>query len=293
MLEEDDNRSIHSVESRRTQSTAGFSLATRLPAASYHGGADYYRDTNQSRQSSRSNMAAFPPSPSYAAGYGTQQGSVRGGSEFGYPNQARNSFQPPTNQSRNSFAPSNYGQQPMMPAMVSRQSMMSLGAPQMGMPNRDSTMSGFSNFGGTFPPNNFAMIQQQRPMSTFSSANPFMSNSPTSATISDSTSPTDDELVATLRYVPPLHRSITDDPLRSYLAHQDLVRRHVSSSRGNADPPRWRSRNVPRETACRRCTPRRTSHQGRTLSTPRLTACSRAACNSHDRPFPYRRCAAF
>lgn len=208
MLEEDDNRSIHSVESRRTQSTAGFSLATRLPAASYHGGADYYRDTNQSRQSSRSNMAAFPPSPSYAAGYGTQQGSVRGGSEFGYPNQARNSFQPPTNQSRNSFAPSNYGQQPMMPAMVSRQSMMSLGAPQMGMPNRDSTMSGFSNFGGTFPPNNFAMIQQQRPMSTFSSANPFMSNSPTSATISDSTSPTDDELVATLR---------------SYLAHQDLM----------------------------------------------------------------------
>lgn len=80
-LIDDDGRSIHSVESRRTQSTAGFSLATKhqLPAGSYQGGADYYRDTTHSRTGSRTTFNQYPSMQSMPSfGYGVGPGSEIG-----------------------------------------------------------------------------------------------------------------------------------------------------------------------------------------------------------------------
>ena len=225
MLEEDDNTSVRSLESRHTQSTAGFSLATRLPAGSYHGGADYYRDTNQSRMGSRSSTMNFPPAPSFgpmgfATGTHTQPAaSVRGGgSEFGYMGN--------NNQSRNSFGPGQLSQPPSMANLMNtRNSMMSFGGGQpspMGLPRRESNMS----FGQGFPPSQSFMGEQR--MSSYGSGNPFMTASPTTATISTSTSPTDEELIATLKFVLPFPSHpgllLTAVARRTYLAHQDLVR---------------------------------------------------------------------
>lgn len=182
-LIDDDGRSIHSVESRRTQSTAGFSLATKhqLPAGSYQGGADYYRDTTHSRNGSRTTFNQYPSAqgmPSF--GYGAGPGSAHGGSEFGYGG----GFVAPLaqRQSQMSFAPSQ----------------MSFAPPSAPFNRRDSHMSGLSGYGG-FP---------QGAPSVYS-MNPFTSSNPATLGVSGSSSPTDVEIVATLK---------------SYLAHQDLVR---------------------------------------------------------------------
>ncbi|KAK4705525.1 chitin synthase, partial [Phenoliferia sp. Uapishka_3] len=177
-LLDDDGRSVHSVESRKTQSTAGFSLATRLPPGSYRGGGDFYRDTNHSRAQSRATVNPFPSMPNMA--YGPGPGSNAGGSEFGYGGFPSPAFQRPSHQSQmslSSMAP------PQAPGM-------------MGMPQRGSNMS-FGGYpqtaGSVYSMNPFAPPQQQQ--------------QPT-AIISDNASPTDEDLVATLK---------------SYLASQDLM----------------------------------------------------------------------
>lgn len=83
------------------------------------------------------------------------------------------------------------------------------------------------SFGQGFPPSQSFMGGEQR-MSSYGSGNPFMTASPTTATISTSTSPTDEELVNTLKFVL-LCLALPTVPdfvrfRRTYLAHQDLVR---------------------------------------------------------------------
>ncbi|KAL8293707.1 hypothetical protein RQP46_000408 [Phenoliferia psychrophenolica] len=172
-LLDDDARSIHTTDSRRTHSTTGFSLATRLPPGSYQGGGDFYRDTH-SRAQSRATQNAYPSmggQPQYA---GSMAG---GGSEFGYPS----------------------------PGFPHRQSQMTLGsmAPppgMLGMQNRDSSMSGFTGYGG-FP--------QAGPGSVYS-MNPFMAPPapPAISAVSENANPADEELVHALRI---------------YLSSQDLM----------------------------------------------------------------------
>ena len=83
-LLDDDGRSVHSLDSRKTHSTTGFSLATRMPPGSYHGGTDYYRDTG-SRSQSRATHNPFPTMPQLPYGGGGPGSVMGGGSEFGYP----------------------------------------------------------------------------------------------------------------------------------------------------------------------------------------------------------------
>jgi hypothetical protein len=182
LADDDDRRSIHSSESRQTQSTAGFSLATKFPqgpggGGSYHGGPDYYRDTMHSRAGSRSTFGAFPTMPSFYAP--APPGSQYGGSEFGYP------------------APSPTPS-PFHPALTQRQSTMSFSPTQMSfsgipqMATRDSHMSGLNY--GAFPPPSALPTMGSR-----MSLNPFLSPSPTTLNISESLEPTDDEIVSTLK----------------------------------------------------------------------------------------------
>lgn len=136
MFDDHDKRSNHSMESRRTQSTAGFSLATKLPAvaSSYHGGHDYYRDSTMGSAS----MNFPPPQPSF--GYQANPrspGSYSGGSVIN------------NNNNINMGSASEFGSygMPMMPA--SRASYMSYGQASM-LPRPMSTMSGFGSMAGGY-----------------------------------------------------------------------------------------------------------------------------------------------
>ncbi|ORY88598.1 chitin synthase-domain-containing protein [Leucosporidium creatinivorum] len=189
----DDGRSYRSG---KTQSTAGFSLATKLPPGSYHGGADYYRDTVHSRSASKSTLAfaGGPPTGGSQFGYAAPPSAYGGapsirGSEFGgYGGGA-------------AARPGSYGAG-FMPTL---QSQMSLGGhpgssasmlggpppPMGGMGNRRaSNMSGLS-YGG------FGAGASVYSMGAFAPPQP-----------SQSTSPTDEEIVVALK---------------AYLASQDLM----------------------------------------------------------------------
>ncbi|GAA5831323.1 hypothetical protein JCM11251_007835 [Rhodosporidiobolus azoricus] len=190
---------------KESHSTAGFSLATKLPAGSFHGGADFYRDTTHARQASRSTVGQFnlPQMPSQGLQYGAGPGSMIGmptpmgypagpgsmvGSEFGYPGAVSSA--------------------PFMPPVATLQSQMSLAGMGMGgmgmiapptltsLPRRQSGMSAFSGYagGGGIAP------------SVFSMNNPF-ANPPAPAP-SDEPNPSDEVLHNTLQ---------------NYLASQDLM----------------------------------------------------------------------
>lgn len=209
-LLDDDNHSIHSAGSGRTQSTAGFSLATKYPAGSYQGGTDYYRDTIHTRATSRATLGNFPSMPSF--GYPGAPGSNYGGpptSEFGYGggNQASMaSFGvgsqnlatlPRPNSTMSMGGPQNYGS---LPRPIST---MSMGG-GFCLPRPNSTMS--FGYGGGFPTSTSGVF----PTSP-SGVNPFSNPTPTPAApvaVSESSDPTEAELVETLK---------------AYLAGQDLV----------------------------------------------------------------------
>ncbi|GAA5924955.1 uncharacterized protein JCM15063_005776 [Sporobolomyces koalae] len=139
LAEEDYN---YDTRSEKSHSTAGFSLATKLPAGSYKGGPDYYRDTVHTRGASRSTLGFnLPQLPSQGfavpgagpgsihGGYGQGPASVYGGTEFGY------------------------GASPYAQQAATYQSQMSLAGlggpppPMSALPRRQSGMSAFS-FGG-------------------------------------------------------------------------------------------------------------------------------------------------
>ncbi|GAA5897015.1 hypothetical protein JCM6882_007333 [Rhodosporidiobolus microsporus] len=195
---------------KESHSTAGFSLATKLPAGSFHGGADYYRDTTtHTRQGSRSTVGQFnlPQLPSQGFQFGGGPGSIVGmptpmgypagpgsmvGSEFGYPGGVSGA--------------------PFMPPAATLQSQMSLVGMGMGMgapppslsalPRRQSGMSAFSGYGGGgMAPSVFSM-------------NPFAN--PPAPTPSDDPNPSDELLHSTLQ---------------NYLAGQDLMQLSKRSAR--------------------------------------------------------------
>lgn len=181
-LLDDDGRSVHSEVSRKTQSTAGFSLATRLPPGSYQGGTDYYRDTSHARGPSKSTLNAFPNLP-----YGGGPGSIVGGgngSEFGYPG----GFHPPVFNRQSHMSLGSMGPPMSAMGMPQRDSTMSFAPPQMPhLPQRDSNMS----FGyGGMPQTNSVY-----------SMNPFMTQAAVAATVSENANPSEEELVAALKYV--------------------------------------------------------------------------------------------
>ncbi|KAM0752541.1 glycosyltransferase family 2 protein [Meredithblackwellia eburnea MCA 4105] len=159
----------HSVRSHaKTESVAGFSMATKMPPGSYAGGADYYRDTKHSRAPSRATVNQFPSMPSMPYMTGGGPGSiVGGGSEFGYGG----GFQMPAGH---------------------RGSQMTLGSmmppASMGFGRRESSMSAFTGYG------------LPQATSTYS-VNPFMNPapSPTATDISENANPTDQELVGALK----------------------------------------------------------------------------------------------
>ena len=158
-----------SYRSGRTHSTAGFSYQTKLPPGSFVGGPDFYRDTVHSRTGSKSTLAQFAPP---ASAYGAP--SIRG-SEFGYqggalPQAGSYGFMP-TLQSQMSvgYAPSSA-------------SMLGGPPPPIGMGDRrQSTMSGLS-YGGM---GGGASVYS---MGAFAPPQP-----------SQSTSPTDEEIVVALK----------------------------------------------------------------------------------------------
>jgi chitin synthase len=223
MLDDDDKRSIHSLDSRRTQSIAGFSLATKKRGPySYHGGADYYRDSNQSRMGSRSPTMNFPPPngapPSNYHGYqanGSPRGSQIGGNNGSISNGDYGHY---PGQSGSPLAPS-FGPLAPPPPLTqhqsnfSRSSMMSQQLPSM-RPVSGMSMGNFASMN--------SMGGMSRPMSSYS-LNPFGGNGAMSAAvISDSADPGDGDVIATLR---------------SYLAHQDLVRSLSSCPSYTLNPP--------------------------------------------------------
>jgi len=183
----DDGRSYRSG---KTQSTAGFSLATKLPPGSYHGGADYYRDTVHSRSASKSTLAfgGGPPTGGSQFGYGGAPPSAYGGapsirgSEFGgYGGGA-----PPHSGSYGAgFMPTLQSQMSLGGHPGSSASMLGGPPPPMGgMGNRRaSNMSGLSygGFGGGASVYSMGAFQPPQP--------------------SQSTSPTDEEIVVALKYV--------------------------------------------------------------------------------------------
>ncbi|GAA6010875.1 hypothetical protein JCM11491_004577 [Sporobolomyces phaffii] len=180
LAEEDYN---YDTRSEKSHSTAGFSLATKLPAGSYKGGPDYYRDTVHTRGASRStlgfNLPQMPsqgfvgaggPGSVVGGGYGQGPASVHG-SEFGY--------------SQNPY----YNQ---VATYQSQMSLAGLGGPPPPMSSLPRRQSGLSAFGGA-------------PASVYS-MNPFMAPAPPAP--NDETNPSDELLVAMLQ---------------QYLAGQDLM----------------------------------------------------------------------
>ncbi|KAM0787039.1 hypothetical protein ACM66B_006305 [Microbotryomycetes sp. NB124-2] len=188
-----DDDDAKSYLSGRTHSTTGFSLATRLPPGSYKGGADYYRDTVHSQNNLSVLGGNYASSrPGSVAGYGgaghvSAAPSNRGGSEFAFPTQSPVMARP--------------GSMAYMPTLQSQMSFgHTQGAPSLGGPpapmlgnRRASGMSGMSY--GNFP----------------GSASVFSMGGFTVPPPSQSTNPTDDELLAALK---------------AYLAAQDLM--HVT-----------------------------------------------------------------
>lgn len=203
---------------------AGFSMATRLPAGSYTGQGDFYvrdfsilpffsapaadfvvcpslqRDTVHSRGQSQSTLGFRPTTPSGFPGFPSQMsfgggpGSIAGGGAYGAPSIRGSEFgymgQPPTS----------YGGG-FNPTLASQMSLAGAGGapsilagppPMSAMPRRQSNMSAFSGFGAGFP----------------GSASVYSMGAFATPQVSQSSSPTDDELVATLKV---------------YLASQDLM----------------------------------------------------------------------
>ncbi|GAA5984815.1 hypothetical protein JCM5350_004246 [Sporobolomyces pararoseus] len=184
LAEEDYN---YDTRSEKSHSTAGFSLATKLPAGSYKGGGtDYYRDTVHTRGASRStlgfNLPQLPsqgfvgPGSVQGGGYGQGPASVHG-SEFGYTGNANpymNMNQAATYQSQMSLA--GLGGPP---------------PPMSSLPRRQSGMSAFS---------------YNAPPASVYSMNPFLVPAPPAP--NDETDPSDELVVAMLK---------------QYLAGQDLM----------------------------------------------------------------------
>ncbi|GAA6061761.1 hypothetical protein JCM10212_000741 [Sporobolomyces blumeae] len=174
------------TRSQKSHSTAGFSLATKIPAGSYKGGPDYYRDTVHTRGASRStlgfNLPQMPSqgfvgpgaAPSVHGGYGQGPASVHG-SEFGHggaPYLAPSVYQ--THQSQLSLA--------------------GLGGPPPPMSSLPRRQSGMSAFSYAAPP------------ASVYSMNPFMVPAPPAP--NDESDPSDELVVAMLK---------------QFLAGQDLM----------------------------------------------------------------------
>ncbi|KAK4049686.1 hypothetical protein OIV83_003961 [Microbotryomycetes sp. JL201] len=188
----DDDEDAKSYVSGRTHSTTGFSLATRLPPGSYRGGPDFYRDTVHSQNNlsvlGGGNYAASRPGS--IAGYGVSAPpSSRGGSEFAFPTQSPVMNRPvsmafmPTLQSQMSFGNGGALGRPAPPMLGNR---------------RASGMSGMSY--GNFPGSTSVYS-----MGAFGPPQP-----------SQSTNPTDDELLVALK---------------AYLATQNLMQVTKRSAR--------------------------------------------------------------
>lgn len=132
---------------------------------------DYYRDTAHSRGASRATN--FVPMPQLSFAYGGGPGSAYGGShagsEFGYP----------TGFAANQPQPVGYRN--------SQMSLGSMGAPYV--PQRQSGMSGFSNFPSFLPT-----------QGSVYSMNPFLPATPSPLAGSQNPEPSDEELANTLRY---------------------------------------------------------------------------------------------
>ncbi|GAA5901944.1 uncharacterized protein JCM6883_000446 [Sporobolomyces salmoneus] len=186
LAEEDYN---YDTRSEKSHSTAGFSLATKMPAGSYKGGPDYYRDTVHTRGGSRSQLGVnLPqlPSQGFVGGTGGGgPGSVLGGGGYG---------QGPASVHGSEFG---YNQNPYMNQAATYQSQMSLAGlggpppPMSTLPRRQSGMSAFSYAG---------------PPASVYSMNPFMVPAPPAP--NDESDPSDELVVAMLK---------------QYLAGQDLM----------------------------------------------------------------------
>ncbi|KAK4056157.1 hypothetical protein OIO90_002888 [Microbotryomycetes sp. JL221] len=190
--EEDDD--AKSYISGRTHSTTGFSLATRMPPGSYRGGPDHYRDTTHSRHQSQANLSTYGMSPyaipamnlpssrpgSMFGGAVSALPSSRGGSEYAYP---INAPRP--------------GSMAFMPTL---QSQMSFGAGAGG----DALPSPPNLMGNRRASGLSAMSYGNLP----GSASVFSMNAFAPPAPSQSTNPSDDELLAALK---------------AYLASQDLM----------------------------------------------------------------------
>ncbi|GAA6000854.1 hypothetical protein JCM10207_004691 [Rhodosporidiobolus poonsookiae] len=195
---------VYDTRSEKSHSTAGFSLATKLPPGSYHGGADFYRDTVHTRQGSRSTSGQFglPQMPSQPFSFGGGPGSLHGmpsmgafppgpgsmvGSEFGYPGMSAAPYMPPA-------------------TLQSQMSLAGLGGPPpslSALPRRQSGMSAFSGYGaGGVAPSVYSM-------------NPF-ANPPPPPAPSDDPNPSDELLIHTLT---------------AYLTAQDLMQVTKRSAR--------------------------------------------------------------
>ncbi|BGP37180.1 hypothetical protein JCM10450v2_001087 [Rhodotorula kratochvilovae] len=180
----------YDTRSEKSHSTAGFSLATRIPQGAYQR-SEYLAADTHARHASRSTMqlGGLPqmppqgfggfPTPSSVYGGGGGPGSIVG-SEFGYPMSAHPYMGAATLQSQMSLA----GFAPQPPQ------------PMSSLPRRQSGMSAFSYGQGTMggAPSVYSM-------------NPF-ANPPPAPTASDDANPSDEALFSTLQ---------------AYLAGQDLM----------------------------------------------------------------------
>ncbi|GAA5863445.1 hypothetical protein JCM1840_007531 [Sporobolomyces johnsonii] len=179
----------YDTRSEKSHSTAGFSLATKLPAGSYKGGADYFRDTTaHTRGASKSTVGQFnlPQMPSQPFSFGGGPGSIHAGAPVYAPG-------PGSMHGGSEFG---YSAAPYMPpaTLQSQMSLAGLGGlppPMSTLPRRQSGMSAFS-YGA--------------PAASIYSMNPFMTPAPPAP--SEDPLPSDELLVATLQ---------------QYLAGQDLM----------------------------------------------------------------------
>ncbi|SCV67156.1 BQ2448_5802 [Microbotryum intermedium] len=201
------------TKSHYTQSIAGFSMATKLGglpatrAGSYAGGTDYYRDTVQSRRGSKAAFSQFGggrpaesgsvvglPSRSSSQVFGTAGNTL--GMEAS-PGAFMSSPSPMSfYQGHHMSVPSFGSAFPTLPSQMSRGPPQGMGfdsppQPMSSLPRRQSDMSAFSF-------SNFPASTSMYSMAAFHAPQ-----------ISQSTSPSDEELVATLK---------------AYLASQDLMK---------------------------------------------------------------------
>lgn len=145
------------------ESTAGFSLATRLPQGAYQGGPDFYRDTVHTRQGSRSTMGQFnlPQLPSQSQGFGGFGGGP--GSMIGMPSQMGYGYPGgPGSMVGSEFGYPQASNPQFMPTLASQMSVHNMnlgGAPSLSaLPRRQSGMSGFSGYnGGAMAPSVYSM----------------------------------------------------------------------------------------------------------------------------------------